>query len=96
MINAELYVAAKEVQKVTTTVVNGLFQATFAETDELGNPVAPVIQTASAAAIANAITSVNNNIANLQAQIVNEQTLLADLQALQTDATKAGVTGGLP
>jgi hypothetical protein len=83
------YAEAKASNRLTTAVVNGQFQATYAETDNFGNPVTPVVQSSSLQVIQSATTTVNATVGKLQSDLRTAQTVLANQQALLADAQAA-------
>jgi hypothetical protein len=95
MIDPQLYVTAKTDNKVTTTWVTASkeFQATFAETDDLGNAITPVVETATLAQITGLINVLQDDEVSLQAQLTALQTRMTDAQTLLADATAASKAG---
>jgi len=94
MIDAQLYVAAKAVNKVTLALVNGAYQATFALTDDLGNPITPQVQTSTLGQIQGAITNSQNVVNQLQNSVKNINTTIADQQILLADAQATSSPAG--
>lgn len=95
MIDIGLYTAAKAAGKITTVFSGAEFEVTFTLTDNLGNALAPTVQSASIADIQNLINLITEDVTRQQTMVTQAQTVLTNAQALLTDAQGAATAAGI-